>query len=92
MQEWSAPIVAILGAGGGAIILELTKRGIDAASGRGRKRRDEVDRAWTRADSEAQKRRIAEEHASHVRRLLIEAPCIDNAQVPQFPAYPSRKD
>ena len=83
-------LVTIIGAlGGGAIVPSLVKRGIDAVSGRGRKRRDEVDRAWRRADSEARKRRVIEEHASQLRRELLEAPCVDPAAIPPWPRYVS---
>lgn len=92
MTEWAAPIALLMSAGGGAIILELVKRGLDRISGRGRKRRDEVDRAWQRADREASKRRRIEEHASLLRRRLIAAPCVDEATIPDFPTDPKEKD
>ena len=79
----------IAAAGGGAILLELTKRGLDKLSNRGAKRRDEVDRAWRRADREAHKRRMLEEYASHLRRILISAACIEAADIPNWPAYSS---
>lgn len=83
-----AQVVSLLIAlGAGGILLELVKRIADSFSGRGKKRRDEVDRAWGARDEEARKRRISEEHASHVRRLLIEAPCVDNSAVPPYPNY-----
>ena len=84
----AASIAALIGAaGGGAILLELVKRLLDATTGRGRKRRDEVDRAWRRADREASRRRVVEEHASHLRRLLLAADCVDTTSIPPFPAY-----
>lgn len=83
-----AQIVSLLIAlGAGGILLELVKRLFDSFSGRGKKRRDEVDRAWGARDEEARKRRISEEHASLIRRLLIEAPCVDNTTVPPYPNY-----
>ena len=54
-------------------------------------RRSELDRAWDKADDEARKRRIVEEHASHVRRLLYEAPCVENGTVPPFPSYTKKE-
>lgn len=78
-------LLAALGAGG--ILLELTKRLVDSFSGRGKQRRDEVDRAWSARDDEARKRRISEEHASSIRRMLIEAPCVENSTVPPYPSY-----
>lgn len=85
MAEWANPISLLLSAGGGAILLELTKRALDALSGRGRKRRDEVDRAWQRADREASRRRRLEEHASLLRRHLLAAPCVDSDTIPAYP-------
>lgn len=83
-----AQIVSLLIALGiGGILLELVKRGVDALSGRGKKRRNEVDTAWSARDEEARKRRIAEEHTSLIRRMLIEAPCVDNSTVPPYPNY-----
>lgn len=87
-----ATIAAVLvSLGVGAILLELTKRIADALSGRGRKRRDEVDRAWQRADREASMRRIAEEYASRQTRRLIEAPCVDTDSIESFPTYPPKE-
>lgn len=77
----------LLALGVGGILLELVKRLFDSFSGRGKKRRDEVDRAWGARDEEARKRRISEEHASLIRRLLIEAPCVDHTKVPLYPNY-----
>lgn len=55
---------------------------------RGRpQRRGEMERAWEKADEESRRRRLAEEHASHLRRLLLEAPCIPSHEVPPFPSY-----
>ena len=95
----AADIAALLVAGGvGAVVLELTKRIWDAISGRGKVRRDEIARAWAQADEQRQKRddeatrrRIAEEHASQLRRLALEAPCIPNEDIPQYPTYPPHR-
>lgn len=88
----------MLGLGVGGILLELMKRTWDAISGRGKVRRDEIARAWEQADEqrrnrdeEATRRRIAEEHASQLRRLALEAPCIPNEDIPQYPAYPPHR-
>lgn len=86
MTEWAQPVAAVITAmGGGAILLELVKRVLDRLSGRGRKRRDEVERAWARADSEAARRRRSDEHASLLRRMLLGAPCVDAASIPEWP-------
>lgn len=92
MNEQLTAVVSLLGAaGGGAITLELTKRILDAMSGRGRKRRDEVDRAYRGRDWEATKRRIAEEYASRQTRRLIEAPCVETKSIEPFPTYPPKE-
>lgn len=36
-------------------------------------------------DSERKVRRIVEEHAARLRRLLIEATCVDSATIPPYP-------
>lgn len=82
-----ALVLTALGAGG--ILLELTKRIGGAVTGRGRRRRDEVDRAWRRADREASRRRRMEEYASRLVRVLTAAPCVDLEQIPPWPAYDS---
>lgn len=81
----------LLALGVGGILLELVKRVADAISGRGKKRRDEVQRAWSHADREAMKRRIAEEYSSRQTRRLIEAPCVDTASIEPFPTYPPKE-
>ncbi|WP_119697054.1 hypothetical protein [Microbacterium halotolerans] len=89
-MELAAIISSLLGAGGiGAILIKLVERGLDKMSNRGNKRRDEVDRAWRRVDREASRRRKVEEHASHLTRLLIAAPCVDPTTIPKFPPYTS---
>lgn len=81
-------VALVLGAlGAGGILLELTKRGLDAWHNRGAKRRDEVDRAWRRVDREATRRRRIEEYASQLRRVLHGAPCVDASEIPPWPTY-----
>ena len=97
MTDTASIVTSLLGAAGaGAILLELTKRALDALSGRGRKRRDEVDRAWQAADKarcdrdrEASKRRIYQEYSSKLVRMLIAAPCVDPADIPPHPNTPT---
>lgn len=84
-----ASLLAAMGVGG--ILTELTKRVLDKMSGRGRNRRDEVQRAWGHADREAMKRRIAEEYASRQTRRLIEAPCVETTSIEPFPTYPPKE-
>ena len=83
-----AEIAAIIAAFGGlrgveAIITASWK----AFSTKGQNRRSELDRAWSQVDRESQKRRIVERHAAVLDRMLIEAPCVDPADIPSWPSY-----
>lgn len=81
-------LMALLAAaGGGAILPEITKRALDAISGKGKKRRNEVDKAWRARDREATTRRRLEEYASLLIRLLTAATCVDPKDIPKWPAY-----
>lgn len=62
----------------------------ESLTGRARKRRDEVDRAWTRADLEARHRRILAESLSTHRRIIIEAPCLSADDLPPYPTAPGQ--
>lgn len=55
-------------------------------AGRGERRRSELDRAWASRDREAAKRRQLEEFASRCVRRLIEAPCVPDDTIPEWPA------
>lgn len=50
-------------------------------------RRSELEKAHDRADNEATNRRIVEEHASHLRRILYAADCVAASDIPPFPPY-----
>lgn len=77
-----------------------------ALTGRATRQRREIDRvraeagesnkraaaADARADDEAYMRRVTQEHASHLRRLLFEAPCVDPATIPPHPIYHRRRE
>lgn len=92
--------------GATAIVPKMTAALWRAVTGRATRQRREIDRvraeaaaalkraaaAEERADDEAYRRRVAQEHASHCRRLLLEAPCVDPASIPPFPLYNRRKD
>jgi hypothetical protein len=80
-----AALITALGIGG--ILAKLADRIWGALTGRAKERRSEVDRAWARADDEARKRRVIEEHASRLTRRLIEAPCVDDKTIEPFPTY-----
>lgn len=75
--------------GGGAIIPSLIKGVRFTFTGRGKKRRDEVDQAWRRVDREADRRRVWQDYAWQLRRILREAPCVEAASIPPSPAYSS---
>lgn len=85
--QWVAIAVAAL-TGGFARDIFAWLRGLFKGAGH---RRSELDRAWEKADDESRKRRIAEEHASQIRRLLIEAQCVENDTIPPFPTYPKKE-
>lgn len=56
-------------------------------AGRGERRRDGLERAWTARDREARKRRQIEEFASKLIRRLVEAPCVPADSIPEWPPY-----
>ncbi|WP_371031285.1 hypothetical protein [Pseudoclavibacter sp. JSM 162008] len=87
MDNPTAWVAAILGGGGLAGVLAFGKQLLGIFTGRSRRKRDEVDEAWKERDKEAAKRRQIEEHASAVRRIAIEAPCIPAESIPPWPAY-----
>lgn len=92
--------------GATAIVPKMAAALWKAATGRASRQRREIDRvrrlvevanaraaaAEVRADDEAYKRRISQEHASLIRRLLLEAPCVDPTSIPPHPTYTRRKD
>lgn len=86
-EQLTTIVVALLG---GGFTAELIRWLAPLIKGRGT-RRSELDQAHSRADAEAAKRRIVEEHASRLTRLLIEAPCIDSSTIPSFPPYPKKE-
>ena len=53
-------------------------------------RRTELEKAWDAADEQARRRRVAEEHAARLKRLLIAAPCVDDSLIPPDPEPPRR--
>ncbi|MFJ6532494.1 hypothetical protein [Microbacterium sp. NPDC091662] len=92
--------------GATAIVPKMTSALWRAITGRATRQRREIDRvraeaaaadkrataAEARADEQAYQRRITQEHASWLRRLLLEAPCVDPATIPPHPNYHRRKD
>lgn len=81
-------IIALLAALGGGTVIPTLFKGIRSRTAQGKRRRDEVDRAWRHADSEASARRRIAEHASHLRRLLYAAPCVETSSIPPWPDLP----
>ena len=53
---------------------------------RGQERRDDLAKAWADRDEQARRRRVIEEHAHELRRVLIEAPCVDRRTIPPWPS------
>lgn len=99
MSDLARDVALILTSAGGAVFVPKLLAAVwRAVTGGASRQRREIDRALAaeraaarRADIEAHSRRIAQEHASHLRRLLIEAPCVDITAIPPFPLY-ERKD
>lgn len=98
--EIANAVAIVLSAGGGMIVLKLIEHATAVFTGRAKSKRDEVDRAWAKAeqaeearahserarDQERRDRRIAQEHTSELRRMLIEASCVDTADIPPYPS------
>lgn len=82
METWVPVIVA-------AVSSPLLVKGVEMFTSwvtrREGKKRTDLDRAWSARDREARKRRIVEEHAHSLRRMLIEAPCIEFSDIPPWP-------
>lgn len=87
-SPWWVPIVIALITGGIARDLVTWVRGLRKGKV---PRRSELEQAWASADEQSRRRRIAEEHASHLRRRLIEAPCVDTTTIPVFPPYKEKQ-
>lgn len=69
----------------GAVGQSLVKLLIDTFTGREGKKRTELDRAWRERDKAHKRRRVAEEYAHILRKKLIEAPCVDEDEIPPWP-------
>jgi hypothetical protein len=90
--------------GGAVLVPKMFAAVWQAITGRATRNRREIDRvraeaaeserraaaAERRADDEAYRRRVAQEHASHCRRLLYEAPCVDPSIIPPYPTTTRR--
>ena len=86
-EQITTIVVALLG---GGFLTALVQWLAPLIKGRGT-RRSELEQAHARADLEATKRRIVEEHASRLTRQLLEAPCVDSSSIPPFPPYPKKE-
>ncbi|KAA9133769.1 hypothetical protein [Microbacterium caowuchunii] len=99
-MEWARDLALVLSSIGAAVfvpkILAAAWRALTGAPQRQRREiervRDDARSADHRADQEALRRRVAQEHASHLRRLLYEAPCVDVTTIPPWPAYPDGRN
>lgn len=82
-----AEITALVTALGGGIIL---RDGIGwlarSLTGREQKRRDDAQRAWEAYDGEAKRRRKVERFAVQLETMLIRADCVDQKEIPSWPA------
>jgi hypothetical protein len=92
-MDLARDIALILTSVGGTVLVpKMAGAAWRAITGRAHRQRREIDRtraseaaADGRADNEAHDRRLAQEHASHLRRLLFEAPCVDPSTIPPWP-------
>lgn len=92
-MDLARDIALILTSVGGTVLVPKMVGALwRAVTGRAHRQRREIDRtraaqdeADRRADHEAHDRRLAQEHASHLRRLLYEAPCVDTTTIPPWP-------
>ena len=86
-EFWAAFVLAVLS---GGLIREVISAINNKIKGR-TARRSELEEAWAKADTESQRRRIAEDYAFTIRKLLLESPCVEAHQVPAFPPYEKEK-
>lgn len=83
---------------GGVLLSQLVPWLWRTITNREKQRRSDADKAWAQRDEQARRRRIMEEHAHVLRRVLIEAPCVARADIPPWPTSrgttpdPSRED
>jgi hypothetical protein len=91
-MDWVKDFALVLSSVGASLFVPKLVTGfVHAITGRGARQRSEIERVRALADREAYRRRIAQEHASHLRRLLYEAPCVAVESIPPNPTY-SRED
>lgn len=81
-------VTAVLSALGGGTATTIFKNVWDWATGRAERRRSEVDRAYDKADAERRVRIIVEDSLMLHRRIMREAPCIDETAIPPYPHLP----
>lgn len=86
-MQWDVQsiITALLGALGGGTLTSIFKQVWDWSTGKQGRRRNEVDRAYAQRDKEARKRRILEESLSVHRRVILEAGCLSQDDLPPYP-------
>jgi hypothetical protein len=74
----------VLGSGSAGTI--AIQRLIERTGSAGQRRRDDLNKAWDAYDRERKWRRRIEDYTHQLRRMLIEAPCIDPVDLPPWPS------
>lgn len=99
MLSWDIVIALTTALGVGTIVPKMFDKLMSSITERGHAKRadaerlaqlvdeakQERDRAFSHFDVEAARRRRMEEHASQLRRMLTEAPCVDYNEIPPWP-------
>lgn len=93
MSDVARDIALVLSAAGGAVFVPKVLAALwRAVTGAPRRQRREIERVRQEKDDEAHNRRLAEEHASHLRRIALEASCIPVESIPPRPTYRKKKE
>lgn len=91
-MEWAKDAALILTAvGGTAIGPKLVAKMWQALTGRSARRRTEADRLREDLDRESAHRRILQESISAHRRVIIEAPCLTEDDLPVYPTWSTKE-
>ncbi|MET0886746.1 MAG: hypothetical protein ABWX92_09875 [Mycetocola sp.] len=90
-MDWARDLALILTAiGGTAIGPKLVGKGWQAITGRSARRRTEADVLRDDLDRERRHLRITEESLWQHRRVIVEAPCLTDADLPEYPTWTSK--
>lgn len=91
-MDWAKDVALILTAVGGTVIgPKLVGKMWQALTGHSARRRTEADRLRDDLDREATHRRILQESISTHRRVIIEAPCLTDDDLPPYPAWTNKE-